>query len=134
MLQTLGHLTYAAVLGVFAASIVTCIVGLSCGTGTWCGLPYYWIVGAIPAIATALVLGYPGAIAYRKLGLRRWWQFFLGGIVIALPVWYEFAQPFSSPRWVSAGFFDSLIYLGSGGFGGVAFWLLSSSAKGDNAL
>lgn len=77
------------------------------------------------AILCALVLGLPAYAAMRRWNLDRWWQFTLGGFVLAVPFWNELAQPFGSVRWAQSGFFDSLNYLGSGAVGGLVFWLLA---------
>jgi len=122
LLQTLSRLAFAAVIGVFAATTTTCGVGLFHGTDTWCGLPLVWFVGFPMAIAAAFVLGVPLTLVFRKFGLRRWWQFAFTGLICAVPVWRDFAQPFDSVRWAQSGFFDSLIFLGSGFAGGLAYW------------
>jgi ABC-type spermidine/putrescine transport system permease subunit II len=127
-------LLLAAVVGVVGATAVTCGVGLASGTSTWCGLPLYWVVGIPPAAISAVVLGLPAYLLFRKLGFLRWWQFIIGGTVLALPFWYEFAQPFSSARWHASGFFDSLNYLGSGAVAGFAFWWSAVRSRGTNAL
>jgi hypothetical protein len=118
-----GLLCVAAVLGVLAATTLTCVVGLSAGTDTWCGalIPF---VGAPIAIVCAVVVGFPAHLLFRKFGLSSWWHYVSGGVLIAVPVWYQLATPFSSPRWEHAGVFDSLNYLGSGLFAGLAFYLL----------
>jgi ABC-type spermidine/putrescine transport system permease subunit II len=134
MRKAFALLCLAAVAGVVGATAVTCGVGLAHGTGTWCGLPLYWIVGIPPAIFSALVFGLPAYWLFRKVGLRRWWQFVLGGLVFAIPVWYELAQPFESARWRASGFFDSLNYLGTGALAGFAFWWLMFRMRGVNAL
>jgi len=134
MSRTVGLLCVAAIIGIVMATAITCGVGLVSGSSTWCGLPLYLIVGGLPAMASAVVLGFPASLLFRRLGLRRWWQFVLGGTVFALPVWYELAEPFASARWLSAGFFDSLNYLGSGAFAGLVFWWLSIKVYGKNAL
>jgi hypothetical protein len=134
MRQVLLFLVLAAILGVVGATAVTCAVGLATGTGTWCGLPLYWVVGTPFAVASAVVLGFPASLAFRKLGLHRWWQFVLGGTALALPIWFGLAQPFDSVRWLASGLFDSLNYLGSGAVAGLAFWWLTTRQRGENAL
>ena len=126
MLRTIGTLCIAAMLGVVGASSTTCGIGLLSGISTWCGFPLVWLVGFPLAIVTSVVLGFPALIIFRKLGFSQWWQFIIGGLLLAVPVWYELAQPFTSTRWLHAGFFDSLNYLGSGMFGGLAFWWFSA--------
>jgi hypothetical protein len=118
-----GLLCVAAVVGVIAATTVTCVVGLSAGTDTWCGatIPF---VGAPIAIVCALVAGFPAYLVFRRLELGSWWHYVLGGVLIAVPAWYVLAMPFDSPRWEHAGFFDSLNYLGSGLLAGLAFYWL----------
>jgi hypothetical protein len=124
MLRVLALLAFAAVLGVVAATSSACAIGLSQGTSTWCGFPLVWPIGIVFAVPVAVVLGLPADALYRKFGLRRWWQFVLGGAVLALPLWYSLAEPFSSPRWQLNGAFDTLNYVGSGVFGGLAYWWL----------
>jgi hypothetical protein len=119
----------AAVLGVVAATSSTCAVGLLSGTGIWCGLPFVWIFGVPMAVVSALVLGIPLLILFRKFQLTQWWQYTTGGALASIPLWYYFAQPFSSPRWQASGFFDSLNYLGTGMFAGLFFWLLLRKCK-----
>jgi hypothetical protein len=115
----------AAVIGVSVATSASCGIGLLAGTSTWCGLPLFWMVGWPIAGIAAVVLGLPIYLAFRCLGLVRWWQFALGGAFLAVPFWYLLAQPFSSTRWASSGLYDSLNYLGSGSLAGFAFWWLS---------
>ncbi|MDO9334181.1 MAG: hypothetical protein Q7T57_06650, partial [Dehalococcoidales bacterium] len=83
---------------------------------------------------SAVILGLPAHLAFRRLGLRSWWQFMLGGLIFAVPVWYSLAEPFESPRWIQSGFFDSLNYLGSGAIAGFAFWWLAIRRASQNAL
>ena len=132
MLRVIGLLCLAAVIGVAIATAGTCGVGLLTGTSTWCGLPLYWLFGFPPAIAFAVALGFPAYLVFRRLGLRSWWQFTLGGLLSAVPFWYSLAQPFESARWVQSGLFDSLNYLGSGALAGLVFWWLA--VRGQCAL
>jgi hypothetical protein len=134
MLRTIGLLCLAAVLGVTVATAGTCGVGLATGTGTWCGLPLYWIVGFPPAVLVAVIFGLPAHLLFQRIGLRSWVWFVVGGLLFSVPVWHSLAQPFDSPRWVQSGFFDSLNYLGSGAFGGLAFWWLAIRRPSGNAL
>ena len=129
MLRTLGILCIAAVFGVMAATTSACVIGLATGTNTWCGLPLIWFVGFPVAIVFAIVLGLPAALIFRKFHLTRWWQFSIGGALIAGPFWLDLAQPFASARWQQSGFFDSLIYLGSGTLAGLFFWWLSAKLR-----
>lgn len=124
MRRTLALLCIAAVLGVVTATSSTCGIGLIAGTTTWCWMPGLWLFAFPVATVFAVVLGFPAALLYRRLGLVRWWQFAVGGAVIAVPFWFEAALPFASPRWQQSGFYDSLNYLGSGLFGGLWFWFL----------
>jgi len=124
MLRTVTLLCIAAVLGVVGATTSTCLVGLTQGTTTWCGLPLAWPIGVAFAVPVALVLGIPADFAFRRAGLRQWWLFPIGGALLSLPVWYEFAQPFDSPRWQASGLFDTLNYVGTGALAGFAFWWL----------
>jgi len=123
MWTIIGLLCIAAVAGVIAATSLTCAVGLATGTDTWCSM-LTPLVGTPIAIACALVAGLPAYLLFRSLRLSQWWQFALGGALIALPLWYEFATPFNSARWAHAGAFDTLNYLGSGLLAGLAFYLL----------
>lgn len=123
MLHTVVALCFASILGVVSATSLTCGVGLFSGTNTWCeGLPLFWIVGFPAAILSALILGFPAVIVFRKLRLTQWWQFVIVATLAAVPLWFGLAQPLDSPRWQHAGFFDSLNYLGSGGFAGLFYW------------
>ncbi|MGV3571494.1 MAG: hypothetical protein ACO1PB_12910 [Ramlibacter sp.] len=63
--------------------------------------------------------------------MNKHWQFALAGLICAVPVWYLLASPFDSARWLHAGGFDSLNYLGSGVFGGFFFWLLLKVRRTD---
>lgn len=134
MLRIIGLLCLAAIIGVTVATASTCGVGLLDGTGTWCGLPLYWLFGFPPAAACAVGLGLPAYLVFRRFGLLSWWNFMLGGLLIAVPFWYLLAQPFESARWVQSGFFDSLNYLGSGALAGLAFWWLTIRESGRCAL
>jgi hypothetical protein len=118
-----GLLCVAAVAGVIAATTLTCGVGLLSGTATWCGI-LIPLVGTPVAIVCALVAGIPAYLLFRQLNVSKWWHYALGGVVIAVPTWYELAMPFSSSRWHHAGAFDSLNYLGSGLFAGLTFFFL----------
>jgi hypothetical protein len=118
-------LGFAAVVGVTAATFTTCGVGLAQGTGGWCALPLFWLIGFPLAIVSALIFGLPLALVFRKLRLTQWWQFGTGGFVCAIPVWIELSQPFTSVRWPQSGLYDSLNYLGSGLASGLSFWWIS---------
>lgn len=130
LLTGLGLAVFASILGVAAAVLSSCGIALALGTGTWCS-PLTWFVGSIFAMATSLVVGLPMCLLFRRLGLERHWQYVLGGVLCAVPLWYELAQPFDSARWHHAGGFDSLNYLGSGAFGGFFFWWFSRRMRGD---
>jgi hypothetical protein len=121
----------AAILGVVVATSSSCVVGLGTGTGTWCGLPWFWLVGFPVALVSTLLLGVPTAFIFRKFHFERWWQFIIGGAAVAVPFWYQLAQPFGSARWQQSGFFDTLNYLGSGAFGGLFFWWLLRKLDGE---
>lgn len=125
MNQSIKLLCLAATIGVITATAFTCGVGLFTGTGTWCGLHLYWVFGIPIAIFFALVFGLPTHFVFTKFNLRQSWQFILCGVIFALPFWYGLAQPFSSSRWLHAGIFDSLNYLGSGAAGGFTYWWLT---------
>jgi hypothetical protein len=119
----------AALLGVAAATLSTCILGLFLGTDTWCS-PLGFLFGAPFGLVAALVGGLPLWFVFRRLNFTKHWQFALGGLLCALPIWYQLASPFNSARWHHAGGFDSLNYLGSGVLGGMFFWLLLKSRRG----
>ena len=124
MLRIALLLALASIIGVVGATSSACAVGLVQGTGTWCGFYLVWPIGIILALPIALLFGLPVDLLFRKAGLRRWWQFVAAGSLLALPLWYELALPFSSPRWQQSGFFDSLNYIGSGAIAGLAYWWL----------
>jgi hypothetical protein len=90
------------------------------------------MVGWPLAIASAILFGAPAYAVFRWLGLAEWWQFALGGFIFATPIWYSFAEPFDSPRWQSAGFYDSLNYLGSGLVAGLLFWWFQRRSPSNN--
>ena len=119
-----GFLCLAAIAGVMIATTASCLIGLSIGTGTWCSPGLMAISGVPIAVVCALVAGLPAYLLFRRLHFTSWWHYALGGLLIAVPGWYLMAMPFSSPRWQSAGFFDSLNYLGSGLCAGVVFYFL----------
>jgi hypothetical protein len=112
----------AALIGVTGATSVTCGVGLFHGTGTWCALPLIWFIGFPFAIIVAIIFGLPVAFLFWKFRLTHWWQFGMAGLICALPMWRELAEPFTSVRWQQSGLYDSLNYLGSGLGGGLAYW------------
>ncbi|WP_354331685.1 MULTISPECIES: hypothetical protein [unclassified Undibacterium] len=134
MHRLISSLCFAAVIGVTVATSSACGIGLFEGTSTWCGLPLYWIFGFPVAIICAVIFGFPAQLLFRRLGLRRWWQFELGGLLFAMLFWYLSANPFTSARWIQSRFFDSLNYLGSGAAAGFAFWWLSIRRERQNAL
>ena len=121
-LSVIGLLILSSILGVLGATSVTCGVGLIQGTSTWCGFDTMLLAGAPIAIPVALVLGYPTYLIYRRWNLKRWWMFALGGLVLAVPMWYVLVSPIGGSRWEAAGVHDSMNYLGTGLFAGLAFW------------
>ena len=132
VLTTIGLLCLAAVVGILAATSVTCGVGLVQGTDTWCGFHLMLLFGSPIAIPVALLLGFPAFLIYKRWNVRTWWMFALGGLLLATPVWYLLVSPIGNPRWEAAGLYDSINYLGTGLFGGLAFWLLRKGSA--NAL
>ena len=133
MLLVVRLLVLAALVGVGVATSSACAIGLTAGTATWCGFPIVWPVAALIAIPIAVLFGVPADWLFRKLGFQRWWHFLLGGVLLALPVWYELAAPFESARWQSSGFFDTVNFIGSGAIGGLAYWWLRV-ARANRAL
>src|SRR4051812_13432096 len=122
MFFTILFLAIAAIIGVIAATTTTCLIGLLTGTSTWCGFIYVWPIGIVLAVPIAIILSYPIHLIFKKLNFQKWWQFAIGGLILALPIWAILAQPFTSARWQSSGFFDSLNYLGSGIAAGLIYW------------
>jgi hypothetical protein len=125
MFLKIGLLSASAAMGVMVATAGTCGVGLVMGTGAWCALPLYWIVGFPIAIIPAILFGYPMHSLFNYCGLRQWWHFAFGGLIMALPFWSALALPLESPRWAIAGFYDTLNYLGTGAVAGFTFWWLA---------
>jgi hypothetical protein len=117
-------LCFSAVLGVVAATTGTCLAGLTTGTGTWCG-GLILVIGVPAGVVVGVALGFPLQLLFSRLNLRQWWQYVLGGTLLAVPIWYELAGPFTTARWEHAGFFDSMNLLGSGAAAGLFFWYFS---------
>lgn len=120
--KILGLLCLATVFGILGATSVTCAAGLVQGTSTWCGFDLMLLFGVPIAIPVALVFGFPAYLAYRRWNLTRWWMFAIGGLTLAISVWYLLVSPIGGDRWNHAGIYDSLNYLGTGVFAGLAFW------------
>lgn len=123
--RTASMLGFAAVIGMVIATFTTCGVGLVHLTGSWCALPLVWFVGFPIAVLAALIFGLPLAFLFWKLRLTRYWQFGITGLICAIPVWIDLAEPFTSVRWAQSGLYDSLNYLGSGLASGLAYWWIS---------
>lgn len=117
----LALLCTAAAFGVTAASMGTCVASLIVGEGERCGTLGF-AIGIPISLVVGTVLGLPLQLVFSRLQLRRWWQYVLGGTLLAAPIWYELAGPFASARWAYAGLYDSMLYLGSGAAGGLLFW------------
>jgi hypothetical protein len=81
-----------------------------------------------------LVIGVPAYFLFRWLGIRHWFWFALGGLLIAVPFWSLLAEPFHSARWHQAGLFDSLNYLGSGLLAGLFLWFVAVRRRSKSAL
>lgn len=125
LLRTGARLALAGAAGVLGASLLGCAFGLlRLDAGSCYAIPLYLVFGSPLAAATALVLGGPACLLFRWMGWARWWQFAAGGLLLALPLWWELAQPLDSPRWQFAGLRDSVVYLGTGLFAGLYFWWL----------
>lgn len=58
---------------------------------------------------------------FLELRLQRWWQFAAPRLLVALPLWFDLAEPFSSARWQSSGLYESLNCLGSRVAAGLAY-------------
>ena len=124
MLRTISMLCVAAIIGVAFSTSTTCGIGLFNGTSNWCAIPLVWFVGFPIALVVALIFGIPFAMIFARLGFSKWWQYLIAATLVSVPVWYELAQPFESVRWYQSGFYDSLNYLGSGAFAGLAYWVI----------
>jgi len=122
--KILSLLCFSAVMGVVAATSGTCVTGLAIGTGTWCG-GLTLVIGVPASLVVGVVLGFPLQLLFTRLNLRQWWQYVLGGTLLAVPIWHELAGPFTTARWEHAGIFDSMNLLGSGAAAGLFFWYFS---------
>jgi hypothetical protein len=131
MLPKLLLVILAAFLGVAGATSSSCVIGLTQGTSTWCGLHWAWSIGTLFAVPIAIFIGMPAYFVLRRLGFLRWWHFLLAGTLLAAPFWVGLAQPFNSIRWQQSGFFDTINYLGSGALGALAFWWLLRRRESD---
>jgi hypothetical protein len=122
--RTVACLCLAAIFGVMSGTGTACAIGISAGTFTYCGFSLIWPVGFIIAVPFALVIGLPSDWLFRRYGWRRWWQFALAGVVIALPVWHQLTDSFNSLAWRDNGLFGTINLLGSGLAGGLIYWWL----------
>jgi hypothetical protein len=82
----------------------------------------YSLVASIFSTAFALLLGWPLSLLYRRLGLARWWQFCLGGVICAVPFWFAWFYPFNTGHWEAYGVHNSLYFYGVGFLGGYFYW------------
>ena len=126
MQKKIALLFRSAIYGVIGTTVgLSAIDFVFFGQNTFGALPLFWIVGIPVALSVEVVFGMPLLYVYRRLGMRRWWQFVLGGVLLAGPFWYSFAQPFNSPRWVAYGGHDSFLYLGTGAIAALTYWWYS---------
>jgi uncharacterized membrane protein len=126
-------LAVSAALGTMLATSFTCGVGKLNGTDTWCGVGYFWIVGIPIAVVVAFVAAWPLLLIFRRLKLRKSWHYAAAGVLAAAPVWLALAQPFSSVRWLQAGLYDTLNYLGTGLAAALVYWFLAKRTLGTGA-
>jgi hypothetical protein len=126
-------LAISAAIGTMLATSMTCAMGKLNGTQTWCGVGYFWIVGIPMAVAVALVTGGPLVFALRWLKIGSIWHYAVSGFLAAVPVWFALSQPFASARWLQAGPYDSLNYLGTGVLSAICYWFLAKATFGKGA-
>lgn len=131
MFRTIALLAFAAVIGVILATSSACVIGLTQGTSTMCGFQLIWPIGMILAIPVAVVFGLPADFIYGRLGLRRWWQYLIGGVLFSLPIWFVMAVSTGLPRWQANGFFvaflDAINLIGVGVIASLVYWWLKTS-------
>ena len=84
----------------------------------------YSFAGAIFAIFSALLFGWPLSLIFNHFGFSKWWQFCLGGAVCAVPLWIAWFYPFNSGHWQAYRITNSIYFYGVGVLGGYIYWLV----------
>ncbi len=117
-------LVAAAILGVAIGTTASCGVGLIYGSDAWCYFSWVWSSGFPLAVAAAFIYGIPLVLICRLLGLRRWWQFGLGALLIAFPVAYFLAHPLRAISAKGGWNHDVMAYLGCALLAGLIYgWM-----------
>jgi hypothetical protein len=141
MIRTVFLLVFSSLGGVLASTSIGCSVFLfvyqpAPRESASCALPLLWLFGFPVASVLSLVLGFPAALIFRKLGYTSWWQFGLVGTLIAVPFWAAYFWPFNHGHWYATWFYNSFQFFGAGALGGLLFWWFAIRAVGrsNNAM
>ena len=82
----------------------------------------YSFVGSLFAIFSALIFGWPLSLIFRRFGFIQWWQFCIGGVICAFPLWAAWFYPFDGGHWEAYRITNSLYFYGIGSLGGFLYW------------
>jgi hypothetical protein len=131
--MTLFFLGVAATLGVLSATYMSCGVDMMSHPMMTCDaekiLPFGIAIGA----AFALLIGYPTSRLFMKLKYFRCWQFVLGATLIATPFYVIMGEPFKTD-WADNGRVFFILYLGSGAFSGLYYWVFECIFKYEDVV
>ena len=133
IIMTLFCLGISAILGVLSASYSTCGIDILFFTPKTCDMEKILPFGIAIGVAFALLLGFPISRLFKKLKLFRWWQFVLGATLIATPFYIVVGEPLTA-SWSDSGHFFFILYLGSGAFSGLYYWVFACVFKYEDAV
>ena len=115
----------APLLGAFISTFFMCLMSEAVSSNSFFSiLIMYTLAGYIFSILSAVMFGLPLSAIFRRLDLKRWWQYGIGGLLCAIPFWLLWFFPFDTEHWKQYRLINSIYFFSVGLTSGIIYWLL----------
>jgi hypothetical protein len=96
--------------------------------------PWAFPIGLGLSYPTALLVGLPLFLGFRRQGWLAWWQMMLCGLLASLPLLLLYRLHGAPPHLQDFDWFNALVLEGWGAFTGLVFWLLAIAGAAPPSL